>query len=221
METSYTDPLRGLHRLIYLRDKVFPHLDKMPTIEDYTDHMRVNGLDGEDRNMYDADPEVEFWCNDSASGRKLLQGKAVLDFNVYCATNTPLGFDQIPPTDEYNCSRQGCLAGWYVFLRDEDTRVGKPNLDFSDLARTRIGTYSAEALAHHFQIGGGESQMLFGSLLKGAEGLPDELDYEDTIWSTSQLNVTKLALEARRAYLDQIIEQKEEWIKSLAAPAGA
>jgi len=193
----------GLGRLYYLRDTVFPHLENMPTIEDIADTCELRGIEHE----YGYDPDLELEFRGEGMGMKL-QGRAVLDFNVYCQKNTPIGFDQLPVTDEYNCSRQGCLAGWYMFMRDNDTEKGL-DTGLEEVVRRPISGYSVTSLSIHFAIGGGQAQMLFGSLLKGAEGIPDEIDTEETLWSTSQMNVTKIALEERRQYLNRVIEGNE------------
>lgn len=207
METLYigTVPLQdSLDRLYYLRDVVMPYLENMPTIEDVTDHAQLSGTEHEQG--YEPDYELEYYAKSNGLERK--QGVAVLNFNAYCQNNTPLGFEQVESTEKYNCSREGCLAGWYVFMRDQDKTMDEAVLG-------RIADYSITRLAEHFNINSGAAQMLFGSLLKGCEGLPDDVDTEDTLWSTSQLNVTKIALEERQLYLDKMIKGREAQVLAL------
>ena len=191
-----------LKRLIYLRDRVLPHLDGMPTIEDVVEQMSFSNF-RDDYEGIDASIEVDYdteRVETFESNRKKKQGRAILNFNTYNANHTPVGFDHLPATKRYDCSREGCLAGWYVFLREEDDQMGET---------MGIMHYNIRALRDHFGILLGEAQLLFGSTLKGAEGLPDEIPQEDTIWSTSQMNITKLALAARAKYLDDLIEKYE------------
>ncbi len=189
-----------LNRLRYLRDRVIPHLQEMPTIEDIIDQMSISHHSDD---YCDLGAEVDYdteRVETYESNRKKKMGTAILNFNTYNANHTPLGFDHLPSTKKYDCSREGCLAGWYVFLRHEDDESG---------VTMGIGSYNIRALRQHFGILLGEAQLLFGPILKGAEGLPDEVPLEDTIWSTSQLNFTKLALRARTKYLVDLITKYE------------
>lgn len=202
MDNCIEDLQLSLDRLGYVKTRVFPHLHDMPTIEDVTDSMSVTI----NRNEHCVDAELEYLYNGELNEHiKEKQGKAILNFNVYTENHTPLGFEALTCTKRYDCSREGCLAGWYVFLTEEDGR----DKDMESISFD----YSIFSLARHFRIDSGQAQMLFGSLLKGAEGLPDEIDQESTLWSTSQLNVTKLALVERERYLDNLIKYQETELK--------
>jgi hypothetical protein len=165
---------------------VFSFLKDMPTIDDISDNVKVN--------RWDDDIEIEF----DATGRAK-EGISLLNFDTYRENNTPTGFEALPISSEYNCSREGCLAGWYVFIMEDQGRG-------EEVEGLQIG-YSTIGLAKHFGILNGEAHMLFGTLLQGAEGVPDDIAQEDTLWSVSQLNATTLALEEREIYLGHLIRR--------------
>lgn len=84
---------------------------------------------------------------------------ALLDFDVYIFNHSRLNTDDI--TDEYNCGRKGCLAGWYVMLSDRDKRI---NVD----DRRRIQGYDLYSLANHFDLDLPTARQLFAALSPSA-----------------------------------------------------
>lgn len=66
-------------------------------------------------------------------------------------------------SQEYNCGRDGCLAGWYVMLSDRDNRFGP-------CERNEVAAYDNGDLARHFGIGGhNEGELLFSTRGSGVE----------------------------------------------------
>lgn len=192
--------MANLERLKFLRDTVIPHLQDMPTIEEVSDEVMITHCESLD--VAENRVAVDYLAtgNDQIRAK---QGKAILNFNLYKSNHTPMGFDPLPVSKEYDCSREGCLAGWYVMMNERD------GVDGEDMYLLKRG-YDTRQLRHHFGLEGGEVQLLFGATLHGAEGLPDDIPLEDTIWSSSQMNLTKLALDARGKYLDELITKYED-----------
>ena len=180
--------MANLERLKFLQQTVIPFLEDMPTIDEIAD--TSISYYGES-----ADFELEYNCDWT-----IKQGKSLLNFNSYRDNNTPIGFDLLPISKKYECSREGCLAGWYVFMKE----ANDPEDDLS-----KIKCYSIMRLAQHFGIPTGQAMMLFGSLTQGAEGMPDDLPQEDTVWTKSQVDFTRDALEARARYLNRLIADVE------------
>jgi len=200
----------NLKRLKYLRDVVIPHLEDMPTIEDVVDNYLISVCEDE------IEIDYETISNRAIEVQRKKEGTAILNFNTYIDNNTPAGFEPLPVSKNYDCSREGCLAGWYVFMKEEEPYEPDAEERHS-LGTLRLNGYHVQAIARHFGIESGLASMLFGPTLRGWESTPDDFPQEDTLWRASQLNITKLVLEARTKYLDDLIRvaEKEE---ALLAP---
>jgi len=197
----------NLRRLKYLRDVVIPHLEGMPTIEDVVDNYLISVCEDE------IEIEYETISNRATEVMRKKEGTAILNFNCYLDNNTPIGFDPLPVSKNYDCSREGCLVGWYVYIGEDENGDIADILDEHEreaVTTLRVGGYHLRHIAKHFGIESGVAQMLFGPALRGWESMPDDMPQEDTLWRSSQLNITKLALSARTQYLDNIIRQFEE-----------
>ena len=195
--------MANLERLKYLRDVVIPHLEEMPTIEDVVDNYLISVCEDE------IEVDYETISNRATEIQRKKEGVAILNFNTYMDNNTPAGFEPLPVSKDYDCSREGCLAGWYVMMRQEEDYKPDPE-ERASLDTVRVGGYHVRALARHFGIESGQASMLFGPALRGWESTPDDFPQEDTLWRASQLNITKLALEARTQYLNNIIKDAEK-----------
>ena len=126
------------------------------------------------------------------------EDKAIFNLNTYMANSRATG---ARITNEYDCGREGCFAGWYCMMGRE-----KGFLD--DHESREVALYNIQLLSRHFGIAGGEALMLFSSLGKGAEGFPsDEFDEFGQGIGKRDLNADALA--ARSDYLDSLFERYE------------
>jgi hypothetical protein len=86
---------------------------------------------------------------------------AILNFGIYdkvYAKNCNI------INDNYDCGREGCLAGWYLMMSEQQRRFVP-----WDPQWTSIKEFGTHALAKHFNISFSESHDLFGSTGEGVE----------------------------------------------------
>lgn len=152
----------------YLRDTVIPHVREMARRQE-------NRMVQELGTCYIDPSELIDDLNRDPEGCEYDAKKpAVLNFGVYdkiYAKNCNI------INDQYDCGREGCLAGWYVMMSEQQRRF-QP----WDPQWTGIKKFSTHALAKHFNISFCEAHDLFGSTGEGAEreSLEDfEGDYDE------------------------------------------
>lgn len=159
-------PIQALKNLEYLQKTVVPHLERMPTKEDYHSVMSDTSMNSKVRNF-------------------LQRTMAFLNFGDYVKD---IGRRHRPITDDYNCGRHGCLAGWYVMMSKEDERI-------SETEQTRLNGFSTEKLGIHFGISELQADRLFSTLGGGCED-----EYADT----------SEALQARKQRLASVVRAKRK-----------
>jgi len=138
----------------YLRDTVIPHVREVAKRQEirmlrelgtaYIDPSElVDNLDCEEEGAYDAEKP------------------AILNFGIYDKVYSK-NCNII--NDEYNCGREGCLAGWYLMMSEQQRRF-QP----WDPQWTSIQGFSTHDLAKHFNISFHDAHELFGSTGEGVE----------------------------------------------------
>lgn len=152
------DEERAAQHRRYLLNRVIPHLEKMPEVD-------ITTLSFSDR-----------------------KNVAVFNLDAYAENHR---YDADAPcaiTNEYNCGREGCLAGWYLMMSVQDERL-------TGEEHRRIRGYDAEGLGEHFGLPGEaftQGRLLFAALGSGVERRTRADDHG--------LN-TKAALDKRKQYL--------------------
>lgn len=116
--------------------------------------------------------------------------------------------------DKYNCGRQGCLAGWYLMMSEQDRRFIP-----WDPQWTSIKQFDTRKLARHFNISNTEAHDLFGSTGEGVErdsleGREGEYDDNGDSIGIEEIAISELTqgeiLEMRADYLDHLITNTGE-----------
>lgn len=187
-------------RMRFLRNRVIPFLEKMPTCEQFgsvTLEADEDALhDWQEGGCHIEDFDLE------TPGIGSMHSDAVLDFTVYHdGRRRAEEGNECKISAKYDCGYTGCLAGWY-YLMAEQEKVEEPgDLDY-------VKHFNLGPIATHFGITYGEASGLFQSLGKGVEGMEDFEDNfdEDGIYEGPQ-EMTKLALEARKEFLDELFTQ--------------
>lgn len=102
---------------------------------------------------------IPFIKNMPADDECYIEGAATLNFNTYVSEHDRHTACEI--TDQYNCGRKGCLAGWYLMLSDRENRL-------LERERDKIDHFNVQALSTHFGIPHREASNLFSGKSPGA-----------------------------------------------------
>lgn len=92
---------------------------------------------------------------------------------------------------KYDCGRQGCLAGWYVMMSEQDKRLTERQL------AVLLNGFSENALSEHFGIEYRDAAALFGGIGDGEEQRfePEDVDdYGEFQYSNEQMISARLEL---------------------------
>lgn len=130
-----------LDNLIYLRDTVIPHLEGMPSVEEFIAVRDNTSIPLKIRSV-------------------LSNALAVFSLDTFVSIGAFKNKDKISST--YDCGRHGCLAGWYTMMSRQDKRLDKRD-------REKLRNFSEHQLAIHFGIPNNQVTDLFDTLGDGCE----------------------------------------------------
>lgn len=186
----------------YLRDKVIPHVREVAQRQELRMLRELGTAYTDPANLIDnLGHEHEEWEAEKP---------AALNFAVYdkiYAKNCNI------INDKYDCGREGCLAGWYLMMSEQDRRFIPWDPQWKSIARFDIGD-----LARHFNISKAEAHDLFGSTGEGIERQSLET-YEDEYDENGyEMGIEEIAV----AELTQgeILEQRADYLNEILGPYG-
>jgi len=183
----------------YLRDVVLPHLKDMWSAQAKR-MLRIMGTEYDDPDDFLGMHQMRFQegvLDDD------VEAPAGLDFSMYqriYKKNCNI------ITDQHNCGRTGCFAGWYAMMSDQQRRF----IPWDPTWTSIMEDFDTKALARHFGIGHSQAHDLFASIGEGVEAASlDEYEGQNFDSGAEQCMAELTqgeVLDIRAEYLEEIME---------------